>query len=41
MDLSQKVAFVIGRVSGIGPALCGDLDRRGSAVVVVDIDADG
>lgn len=39
MDLSEKVAIVTGKASGVGHALCSELDQRAAAVVVVVIRA--
>jgi NAD(P)-dependent dehydrogenase (short-subunit alcohol dehydrogenase family) len=40
-DFQDKVAIVTGGASGIGRALCEELGRRGSIVVVADIDREG
>lgn len=37
----NKIAIVTGGAAGLGKALCLELGRRGSIVVVVDIDQDG
>jgi NAD(P)-dependent dehydrogenase (short-subunit alcohol dehydrogenase family) len=40
-DFTQKVAVVTGGASGIGQALCHELGRRGTIVIVADINLEG